>query len=271
MYGILQTPAMAEVERIKISGYGLKRLRLSLHLTAAEFGKLVGLGPDRVRQIEGQDEVGVYPRTLRALAELMKVTPDAAIRKLSKPAKIEQSIGDTDRGIPVINKAPAGKVTDYEECSIVDSGQGQWYVPRDGIDDPNAFAIIITGESMMPTLQEGAVCIFVPMDMEGRTHHKKIAIPDGHIVFVRFGTESPHDGCTIARGFRSGKGIELRKDNKKHKAIRCLTTDIARMAALVRYDVLPGFTKMLPPRSPIESESLEQSRPEDDSQVHPED
>jgi hypothetical protein len=158
-------------------------------------------------------------------------------------------------------------VTNYEECSITDSGQGHWYVHRAGIEDPNAFAVIVTGNSMEPTLMEGAICIFSPMDNDGHTHFRRIKVEEGHIIFIRFSSDSRFEGCAIARWHRKGEKMELRKDNKAHKGMSVEPEEVARIAALVRYDPLPGVTAMF--HGNEQNQSFGGAETQIEGQIHP--
>lgn len=126
--------------------------------------------------------------------------------------KIEQTIGGD--GIPVINRAPAGGIVDYEEYGV-DSGQGFEYIDFGQLSkDQNLFALIVTGDSMSPTLEDGEYAVFKPMDREKSNGDFK----DGSVCFVRFSREYKEQGCTIARVWPLDDGdLQLTKDNPDHK------------------------------------------------------
>lgn len=256
-------------------GHTIKRLRKERHLSQDDLAKAVGVTAKAVYAWERMPANTIQGTHYRKLAEVLGMTTSDLDREW-RATKIDQSVGDPGRrGIPLINKAAAGRVVDYHECSMVDSGQGQWYVLRDGIEDPNAFAVIITGDSMEPFLTNGGVAYFAPMDTDGLTHHKRIQIPEGHVVFVRFGPDAKHEGCTVARWFRKGEKMQLVKDNKKYKPMVVKPEEILRMAALVRHDAIPGFTKMFPASEQLQSKGDGDRQVEgqifpDDVQKHPE-
>jgi len=128
-----------------------------------------------------------------------------------RASKINQTQGG--RGIPVINRAPAGRILDYEEYGV-DSGQGYEYIDYGGLpEDEHLFAVIVVGESMVPTLQDGDRVIFKPSDR----YRSGQAWEDGRVCFVRLDEESDEPGCTIARVRRAGaSNLVLVKDNPTH-------------------------------------------------------
>lgn len=137
-------------------------------------------------------------------------------------------------GIPVINRAPAGNVIDYEECGV-DTGQGRVYIDRDNIADPNAFAVIVTGDSMVGLLNDGDYAIFIPVNPDGKTQNGRSAVEDGEAVFVRFSENGPVSGCTIALFYRLGDGrIELKKKNEKYSPRYTKPELIANLSVLVQ-------------------------------------
>lgn len=136
-------------------------------------------------------------------------------------------------GIPVINRAPAGNVIDYEEYGV-DSGQGFQYIDGLGVSDSLAFALIVVGDSMEPRIREGNFVIFSPLDPE-EARPDQAPLKPGSVVFVRFATESDHDGCTIARFFPEDAGrLRLQKDNPKYPPIVCRREDVRQLAVAIQ-------------------------------------
>lgn len=131
-------------------------------------------------------------------------------------------------GIPIINRAPAGRVTDYEEYGI-DSGQGYAYVDRGDIDVALAFGVQVVGDSMEPRLNEGDQVILSPCD----PYQPSENLVNGKIVFVRF-TVDAGGGCVLARFFLENDGkVRLQKDNPAHKPIVCDREAIQSVAVAV--------------------------------------
>lgn len=137
-------------------------------------------------------------------------------------------------GIPVINRAPAGQVVDYEEYGL-DSGQGFEYIDWGMITDKLAFAVVVVGDSMLPTLAEGDYLILSYLDPY-KPRAGGPVLEDNKIVFVRFTQESGRNGCCIARVFLEEEGkIKLQKDNPKFKSVTVEREEIQQMAVAIEY------------------------------------
>lgn len=79
------------------------------------------------------------------------------------------------RLVPVVNKVSAGYPSDFTDLSypprVADA-----YIAAPGVDDPDAFAARVSGDSMMPKYAEGDIVVFSPA----------AAWKDGADCFVRF-------------------------------------------------------------------------------------
>jgi transcriptional regulator with XRE-family HTH domain len=135
-------------------------------------------------------------------------------------------------GIPVINRAPAGLIMDYEEYGV-DSGQGYEYIDFGAMSDRLAFAVVVVGDSMRPTLTEGDYLVLSPLDPY-KPHADRLK--NGAIVFVRF-TNEHSGGCTLARFFEDGPPgsgkVRLQKDNPAFAPIVCNREDIQLLALAI--------------------------------------
>lgn len=202
-------------------GQTIKRLRDDHGWTQAELGQKVDLdGTNIARRETGRTKVKASERFRFAQAFGMSITEfDEQWRLWSVP----RTRGGN--GIPVINCAPAGEIIDYEEYGV-DSGQGYEYIDNGGITDPHAFAVVVVGESMQPTLTSGDRLVLSPVD----PYKADDRLRDGRIVFVRFSQEHG-GGCTLARFFQEEKGqIRLHKDNPSYKPINCKRQAIQGLA-----------------------------------------
>jgi transcriptional regulator with XRE-family HTH domain len=247
-------------------GQEIKKLRERLHLTQKEVADATGATTNSVSKWERLSTIdGIYAKNLRKLAEVLKTTPEE-LAKLSPPRRIEQSIGDPiSRRLPVINKAPAGPVVDYDECGV-DTGIGMSYIDRQGESDPNAFVVVVTGDSMNKSFNEGDFVVFLPMDPDGHTHNGRVPVAEGHICYIRFSAESKYTGCTIAAVHRMKDGtIKLVKENKKYKPMIVRPDEIANMAAYgsMRRIGLPGQIRLYPPTDQLQMAGAREG------QVHP--
>lgn len=193
-------------------GQCIKRLREEHGWTQAELGAKVGLdGTNIARREAGRTKVKAAERIKFAQAFGLGVVDfDEHWRQWSVP----RTRGGA--GIPVINRAPAGQIIDYEEYGI-DSGQGFEYIDFGTITDPQAFAVIVVGDSMQPVLDEGDQLVLSPVD----PYKADDRLTNGRIVFARFTIEHG-GGCTLARFFDEGRGqIRLHKDNPNYAPVNC--------------------------------------------------
>ena len=130
-------------------------------------------------------------------------------------------------GIPVINRAPAGLVVNYEE-TMCDSQDGFEYLDFGDVNDDLAFAVIVVGDSMEPDLRDGDKVVFTPIKGVPKP---RASLDEGKTVFVRFTPESRRDGCTIASWHQEKDGtIMLTKSNRKYKPIICQPIEIEQLS-----------------------------------------
>jgi|GEM_PF-2360133 len=202
-------------------GQTIKRLREEHGWTQAELGQKVDLdGTNIARREMGRTKVKAAERFRFAQAFGMSITEfDEQWRQWIVP----RTRGG--HGIPVINRAPAGQIVDYEEYGV-DSGQGYEYIDFGTITDSHAFAVVVVGDSMQPTLADGDQLVLSPVD----PYKADPRLSNGRIVFIRF-TQEYGGGCTLARFFDDGGGcIRLHKDNPNYRPIECDRTDIQGLA-----------------------------------------
>jgi phage repressor protein C with HTH and peptisase S24 domain len=225
-------------------GETIRRLREErFHWSQAELAERIGSDRQHVSRIEAKLLATIRQETYRKLAEAFGMSVEQLDYEW-RGTKLPQTQGAPGL-IPVINRAPAGVVVNYDETGV-DSGQGKFYIERGGVNDPNAFAVIVVGDSMEGELTEGDYAIFSPMRMDGALiNMPHLKIEEGHTVFVRFSQDSRHEGCTLAMLYRLSDGrIELRKRNNKYRPIVVRPEEIAGMSALnqVRQNKIPGGT-----------------------------
>ncbi len=205
-------------------GQTIRRLREERGWTQAQLGERVGIdGTNIARREAGQTRVKANERFLFAKAFDMAVVDfDEQWRNWT----VERTRGG--RGIPIINRAPAGEVIDYEEYGV-DSGQGYEYVDRGDVDDELAFGVVVVGNSMEPRLREGDYLILSYCD----PYRVDDKLQPGKIVFVRF-AEDWQSGCTLARFFLEADGrVRLQKDNAAYAPIICDRNAIQSMAVAI--------------------------------------
>lgn len=125
--------------------------------------------------------------------------------KLATPAYSSHHV--EGKGIPIINKTPAGHPADYQDVGV----DHYSYCPifAEAVGDPDAFAVEVVGDSMAPEWREGDVIICSPREK----------CENGDPCFVQF-DGSHDDGNTFKRVYDLGDGrLELRPDNSRHKPI----------------------------------------------------
>lgn len=137
-------------------------------------------------------------------------------------------VGDAPRrpprpsAIPILNKVRAGPVHDYAiaEPEIEDVE----YVDAFNIHDPDAFALVVVGDSMEPTIEEDDLIIASPA----------ADLINGCVVVVWFDEHSKHIGGCVGRYQRGDEGsIVLSKDNRRHRPVVCEPSDIRQMVRVV--------------------------------------
>ncbi|MFI4912059.1 MAG: helix-turn-helix domain-containing protein [Sedimentisphaeraceae bacterium JB056] len=97
------------------------------------------------------------------------------------PAMLSGHDFSTEKGfVPVINRVSAGYPTDFDDLGYP-VGYADDYIKCPDLADPNAFAVRIVGDSMVPEYSEGDIVVFSP----SRT------VDNGDDCFVRF--KHPHE------------------------------------------------------------------------------
>jgi transcriptional regulator with XRE-family HTH domain len=221
-------------------GAAIKRLREERGWTQTELGERVGLdGTNIARRERGTTKVKPAERQKFARAFGLSLTAFDDVWRVFKTGRTQGG-----RGIPLINKVPAGEAQDYEEYGI-DSGQGYEYLDYGDIHDDQAFALEIIGDSMQPRLNEGDRVIFSYCD----PYHDDGKLKPGRIVFVRFvegeaplmhaaaGDREPMrpgGGCMVARFYPSSDGkVLLGKDNPQWPPLLVDREAIQNMAVAI--------------------------------------
>lgn len=192
-------------------GTAIRQLREAKGWTLQELADKMGLAMSTIAKKE-HGTIRVKPPEYKLFAKAFGLSTEQ-FNNHWRATKIEQTVGGP--GIPVINRAPAGRVINYEEYGT-DSGQGFEYLDRGNVNNPNAFAVIVVGDSMEPTLVENDYVVFAPPTAHTDT------IKDGQIVFVRFSDSAEASlagGCTIARFYAHNKNARLVKENRKYPDI----------------------------------------------------
>jgi len=108
--------------------------------------------------------------------------------------------------VPIINKVAAGYPREFTDLDYP-TGVADSYIAVPDIDDPNAFAFYVFGDSMQPDYAAGSLAIASPNS----------TAYEGDACFVRFDPSAKVYGCTFKRVYfmRGGK-IRLVAINQKY-------------------------------------------------------
>jgi SOS-response transcriptional repressor LexA len=105
--------------------------------------------------------------------------------------------------IPVINRVSAGYPVDFDDLQYP-AGFADDYVRCPDVDDANAFAVRVIGDSMEPKFIEGDIVIFAP----------NLDVRNGDDCFVRM--KEPHESTFKRVFFESNEKVRLQPRNEKY-------------------------------------------------------
>lgn len=208
-------------------GEAFRQIRKDKEVTQEQLGASLGVSKASISQYE-RGERNFNAATILRWCKALGVTENEVRAIAGQKIDKARPIG----GIPVLNLAPAGNVLPYDvtdDSETTGIGEIEWGT----IDaDTHARAIIVVGDSMEPNIKAGDYLVFAPI-INGWPK-----LDDGKVVLVRFSEESPHDGWTIARFYRTPRSsmAKLHKDNHRYPGIDVdMDSDhIARMSVLIQ-------------------------------------
>ena len=220
---------------MKNLGSIVRQVRTTRGITLEALAKELGMDKSNLARKERGD-IGMSREEFRTATKFLGVPEvfqqweEANRGEVMDLVKTSSRGAGSVKGIPVINAAPAGRIENYE-TDHYDEYETAWaYVERGDVKDPMAFAVVVVGDSMEPSLHDGDVLVCSPV-MEFQEER----LTNGSVVFVRFSQEQ-RGGCLLARlSHEKGGKVKLSKDNPKYKAKTFpLDTDhIARIAVAV--------------------------------------
>jgi SOS-response transcriptional repressor LexA len=142
-------------------GKQLAIIRKRLDVTQADIADAIGTSPSAVLHWEN-NKFEISPKNLEKLCLALNCKPEHLTGEVpipdDLPIKLFQSIKTQPiRMVPVVSWAKAGHASDYSDlCNQLDE-----MVPTFS-QDPNAFALILEGDSMQPNFQAGDRVVFEP-------------------------------------------------------------------------------------------------------------
>ncbi len=128
--------------------------------------------------------------------------------------------------IPIINKVSAGYPADYSDLDYPPGGADD-YVRCPDLNDPNAFAVRVIGDSMEPKFHEGDIIVFSPARK----------VESGDDCFVRI--NDPYEATFKRVYFEDNETLRLQPRNQKYSPIFMPVTKISGLwKAVMRYEQL---------------------------------
>ena len=125
---------------------------------------------------------------------------------------VEKSAGNvehvTTNAVPVINRVSAGYPKDFTDLAYP-RGVADEYVSCPDVNDKDAFAARVFGDSMWPKYREGDIVIFSPVAAHKNGDDCFVRFEDGHTTFKRVFFESDESGKSVLR---------LQPRNEKYRA-----------------------------------------------------
>jgi repressor LexA len=126
---------------------------------------------------------------------------------------VEKSAGNVEpvstNAVPVINRVSAGYPTDFTDLNYP-RGVADDYVGCPDVQDKDAFAARVHGDSMFPKYREGDIVIFSPSAGTRNGDDCFVRFEDGNTTFKRVFFESDEHGKAVLR---------LQPRNEKYRAL----------------------------------------------------
>ncbi len=144
------------------------------------------------------------PKDLREDIELCR-RENRQLKSMLKSlsGNIESPLSNINGFVPVINCVSAGYPADFDDLGYP-VGIADDYIKCPDLADPNAFAVRIVGDSMLPDYAEGDIVVFSPSR----------AVDNGDDCFVRF--SHPHETTFKRVYFQQGGSVMLQPRNRQY-------------------------------------------------------
>ncbi len=181
-------------------------------------------------QAENEHWRALLQKLMRSDESLAKqLESDKYAEMLNVSVDNTQNITAAGKLVPVINRVTAGYPLDYDDMGYPPGGADD-YVRCPDLDDPNAFAVRVVGDSMEPKFKEGDIVVFSP----------SLEVNNGDDCFIRLA--DPHE-TTFKRVFfeedDNGKHVRLQPRNHDYPPLVLPTKKINGIwKAVIRYETI---------------------------------
>lgn len=205
-------------------GQFIARLLDEHGMTLVVLAEKLGIHPSNAgRKVKGETKI--------TFAERKKIAAVFSLSLEEFDAQWSATASNGHRGIPVINRSSLGEVIDHHHhrCAEPKDNDAWQYIDRGVIGAVDAFAIIVVGDSMEPSLRDGDLCVLLPVIKGVRVRQPK----PRQIVFVRYTEDAPRQGCCLCRlsVMEDGKWL-LTKDNPAYPPMVTDPAHVARLSIL---------------------------------------
>ena len=164
-----------------------------------------------------------FQRSEQALSTLMERMPDA-------PPSAAESPSPQTR-VPIINRVAAGQPSEFTDLDYPPGVADEYIGAIPGLEDPQAFAVRVEGDSMEPRYHQGDIVIFSPT----------APVAGGDDCYVRFAAEcSVAQGATFKRVYFDGSAtVRLQPLNGRYPPLVVPQEEITGIyKAAFRYETL---------------------------------
>jgi len=151
-------------------GYSASGLAKKSGLDPTSFNPSKRNGPDGRPRWPTMESIS---RLLQASGASMEEFSELLIGRKGQPPKLRQ--------IPLIGFAKAGKGGFFDDSGFP-AGNGWDEIDVPGVTDPNAYALEITGDSMMPVYREGDIIIVSPAATVRKGDRVVVRLNDGQVM-----------------------------------------------------------------------------------------
>ncbi|MHC4265432.1 MAG: S24 family peptidase [Planctomycetota bacterium] len=196
---------------------------LLLHLAHVE-----GMPSDIRQQYENVEaENQRYKNLIKKLMNKKTDVPELGNLLAESQLETEEALTiSSGRIVPIINKVSAGYPADFNDLDYP-VGIADDYVRCPGINDPNAFAVRVVGDSMEPKFREGDIVIFSPAE----------EVRNGDDCFIRMAV--PHESTFKRVFFEQDNTVRLQPRNQNYSPIIIEGKRISGLyRAIIKYETL---------------------------------